>query len=286
MSIRTFTVALWVCVGVAWPLLGQEKEKKSSPKLRLAERAAYRPSPMPDLNPRPGEHPFAPAVRWAQQGLKHIEQIQDYSCILVKRERVNGKLQDYQYMYLKVRHRPFSVYIYFLHPKEVKGQEVIYVQGRNGGNILAHGTGIRALVGTVSLRPDSPLAMNGNRYPITEVGILNLTRRLLEVGMADMKHAEAQFQWFRGARVNNRRCICMEFVHPHPRPHFRFHIARIYVDEELNLPIRYESYTWPTSPGGKPLLLEEYTYTRLKLNNGFTDLDFDINNPNYNFRRR
>jgi hypothetical protein len=30
--------------------------------------------------------------------------------------------------------------------------------------------------------------------------------------------------------------------------------------------------------------MEEYTYMDIKLNNGFTDADFDDNNPNYGFR--
>jgi len=30
-------------------------------------------------------------------------------------------------------------------------------------------------------------------------------------------------------------------------------------------------------------LLEEYTYTDVKINNGFTDADFDENNPSYHF---
>ncbi len=277
---------LIVLLAALWPAWAQGQSGPSQP-VKVAERTEYRPGKIPDLTPRPGEHPFAPAVRWAQQGLQHLEQIRDYSCVLIKRERIGGKLQDYQYMYLKVRHRPFSVYMYFLAPKDVKGQEVIYVEGKNGGNLLAHGTGVRhTLFGTVSLKPTGMLAMNGNRYPITEVGILNLTRRLLEVGTMDMQRGEAQFQWFRGARVNNRRCVCMQFVHPKPRKYFRFHIARVFVDEELNVPIRYESYSWPTTSGGKPILLEEYTYTNLKLNNGFTDLDFDVNNPKYNFKKR
>ena len=30
--------------------------------------------------------------------------------------------------------------------------------------------------------------------------------------------------------------------------------------------------------------MEEYTYLNLKLNNGFTDADFDVKNPSYKFR--
>ena len=38
--------------------------------------------------------------------------------------------------------------------------------------------------------------------------------------------------------------------------------------------------------GGKPVLSEEYTYLNVKLNNGFTDADFDVRNPNYQFNRQ
>ena len=49
-------------------------------------------------------------------------------------------------------------------------------------------------------------------------------------------------------------------------------------DDELQIPIRYESYDWPQKEGGQPVLLEEYTYTDLKVNVGLTDKDFDPDN--------
>ena len=70
-----------------------------------------------------------------------------------------------------------------------------------------------------------------------------------------------------------------------PRREFRYHIARIFVDDELNLPVHYEAYDWPEKPGGEPILTERYTYLNLKLNNGFTDMDFDVRNPNYGFNK-
>jgi hypothetical protein len=76
----------------------------------------------------------------------------------------------------------------------------------------------------------------------------------------------------------------MQFVHPVPRREFRYHIVRLFVDDELGVPIRLESYGWPAQPGGEPPLKEEYTYMNLKLNNGFTDADFDVRNPQYGFR--
>ena len=47
--------------------------------------------------------------------------------------------------------------------------------------------------------------------------------------------------------------------------------------------IRYASWSWPTEPGGQPVLEEEYTYSDIKVNVGLTDLDFDPNNPDYSY---
>ena len=141
----------------------------------------------------PGEHPLMPALRWAQQGVESIRRIEDYSCTLVKRERIDGELRDYEWMYVKIRHRPFSIYTRFLKPKELEGREAIYVEGHNDGKIQAHTTGrLWKLIGTVSLSPTSPIAMKGNRYPITEMGMLNLTERLIEVGLQDCQYGECE----------------------------------------------------------------------------------------------
>ena len=256
------------------------------PAYQVADRseAAMSASAAPKLGPgQAGEHPLMPTLRWAYAGLGNVEKIQDYSATVAKHERIAGKVGDYEYMFIKVRHRPFSVYMYFLSPP--KGQEVIFVEGQNDGNMWAHTTGIKnSVFGTVSLKPDGPIAMRNQRYPLTELGILNLTRRLVEVGEQDVKYGECNVKFYEGAKINNRVCTCIEVIHPVPRRNFLYHLARIFVDKEYNLPIRYESYDWPKEKGGKPELIEEYTYLNLKFNNGFTDADFDIRNPNYKFR--
>ncbi len=125
--------------------------------------------------------------------------------------------------------------------------------------------------------------MQGQRYPLTELGISNLTRRLIEVGQHDMQYGECDVKNFENAKVNGRPCTVIEVIHPTPRRTFLFNKALIYIDNQLQLPIRYEAYDWPTEPGGKPVLLEEYTYMNLQVNPGLTDADFDVHNPNYNF---
>ena len=231
------------------------------------------------------QHPLMPAVTRARQSLEQIAHIQDYSATLVKRERIDGELLEHEYMFVKVRHQPFSVYLYFLAPAKFKGQECLWVEGKNNGNLMAHPNGLKArLIGTVSLRPDSMIAMQGNRYPVTQLGIKRLTERLIEVGQNDLRFGECQVKTLAGAKINNRDSTCYEVVHPTPRKEFLYHIARIFVDTELNIPVRFEAYDWPTQPGGEPPLIEEYTYLNVKLNNGFTDADFDPANPKYQFK--
>jgi len=234
----------------------------------------------------PNEHPLMPVLRWGQESLKIAEKIQDYSATMVKRERIDGKVNDPEYMFIKIRHKPLSVYMCFLKPDHLKGQEVIWVKGQNNGKLWGHGTGMRKVFGTVPLDPTGPVAMKGNRYPITEIGIENLVRRLIEEGEKDTQYGECEVKYFPGAKINGRTCTCIQVVHPVPRRNFQFHLARIFVDDEYNLPVRFEAHDWPSQPGGSPELIEEYTYVNIKMDNKFTDADFDIRNPDYGFKSR
>lgn len=229
------------------------------------------------------EHPLAPATRWARRWLANIDAVQDYSCTFAKRERLDGEMGGYTYMDCKIRHRPFSVYLLFTSPAKVKGQEVLYVDGRHDGQLRAHGVGLKSWIGTISLLPTAPRAMEGNRHPVTEIGIRNLTAGFIEITERDSVYGECEVKYIEGAKVNGRPCTVIQITHPVERREFDYHLARFFVDDELQVPIRYESYGWPQEPGGDPVLNEEYTYLKLKFNNGFTDADFDEENAEYDF---
>jgi hypothetical protein len=235
----------------------------------------------------PREASLAAAVRWAENSLADVRKIRDYACTLIKRERVGDRLLPPQTMYVKVRQDPYSVYVRYLAPQAMRDQEVIYVAGRNHGNLLAHSTGLRhRLMGTVALKPTSPLAMRGNRHPITEVGLALLVEKLAVLGRHDLSQESTALTRFeRNVPVDGRPCTMIEIRHPQPKPGVTYHVAKIYVDDQLVLPVRFEAYDWPESPGEEPPLLEEYTYEDLQLNNGFTDADFDVANPHYGFAR-
>lgn len=239
------------------------------------------------------QHPLDPALKVAYEGLEHLRKnVIDYSATMVKRERISGVLGEQEFMFLKMRSRkieagtivtPLSVYIKFLKPKNIEGREVIWVEGRNNGKLFAHEVpGIKNVI-RAKLDPNGFLAMRGNRYPISEAGVENLVDKLIEKGERDLKRDECEVQFFKGAKINGRVCTLLQVTHPIKREYFDFHIAQIFIDDELNVPVRYAAYTWPTSPGGKPALEEEYTYMDLKLNIGLTDEDFNPDNRAYKF---
>lgn len=240
-------------------------------------------------------HPLQPVLRWAVAGHERIRrEIRDYTCLMVKRERVDGELGEYQFIQAKVRHRrrgsssdrmvPFSVYLRFLAPSRLKNREVLYVEGQNNGRLIARKGGSRFPFVTTSVEPTSRLAMQGNRYPITEFGFENLVRRLIEVAQEEIAIEGSDVQYYKNAKVDGRECIGVAVRQTRKREDSRFYMARVYIDRRLQVPIHYEAYGWPEEEGEKPPLLEQYTYRDIKLNVGLRDRDFQRNNPKYGFR--
>jgi hypothetical protein len=224
-------------------------------------------------------HPLDPAIAFAKKSLAEMEDIRDYSARFIKRERIDGKLGDYEYARIKVRHEPFSVYMGFYKPDSVEGREAILINGKLFGHEPAYDR-----IGTFELDPNSALAMKGQRYPITDMGVKNLAMKLIERGEQQKQKGVACDVKIRdGARINGRPVTLIEVVATERRVGDEFRRVRVYIDPELHIPIRYEAHDWPATEGGELQLLEEYTYLDVKVNQGFTDRDFDINNREYSF---
>jgi len=225
-------------------------------------------------------HPLIPALKIAGESREALDQVGDYTAVFLKRELI-GKRYSSHTIDMKVRQEPFSVYLRFQQPHE--GREVIYVAGANQGNLLVHEEGIKSLAGTLALAPTSEEAMRENRYPITRIGLHNLLDTIVNQWQQELKYGETDVRYFPNAKLGNVACRVIETSHPQPRRQFRFHMTRLYLSKETNLPVRVEQYGWPPSPGAQAPLHEMYTYTNLRTNVGLTDRDFDPHNPAYRF---
>ena len=244
------------------------------------------------------KHALEPVLAIARESLGHIRsKVVDYRARMVKRERISGRLGDESEMFIKVmkpktdersagnpegqKPNGLHVYLRFESPASVKGREAIWIDGRNGNKMIAHETGFLNLLRT-ELAPDGTLAMIGNKYPITEIGLENLVSKLIEKGERDQKLGDCQVLLEAGHRVGDRECQLIQVTHPEKRDGYDFHVAQIFMDIERKIPLRYAAYLWPPS-GGEPPLEEEYTYLDLELNVGLTEEDFNPDNPEYAF---
>lgn len=242
-------------------------------------------------------HSLDPLLLIAQRGLEELRgTLRDYTATLERQERVDDQLLPAETITLKIRQartaeqnggEAIARGIYTRHeaPKSLQGQEAIYVEGENDGNIVAHTTGLLNLR-RFYLPPTGFLAMRGSRYPMTEAGFEVLIQRMIERGQRDREYGKCEVRVDRQATVNGRSCTMFEIVHPKQEGPYDFHIARIAIDDQLNLPIHYEAFIWPKEPGGRPELLERYTYTNIQINPGLPAETFSPDNPAYSYPKR
>jgi len=269
---RVWMLLLPLCLGAALASVG------------YAQNPAPQPTqPNPQAGPR---YTLDDGLKVVHKSLDVLGKIQDYSCTFIKRERVDGQLTDYSYIDMKLRHEPFSVYMYFQQPTSIRGQEALYVQGKNNNKLIGHTVGIQgALVGTLHLDPAGALAMRGNRYAITMCGMKKLLEKLVELSKTKVQARDCEVRFFTGASVDNRPCTVLKLTSPGRIEGFPLAHAMLYMDDEWHVPVRFECYEYPTRPrNAEPILVEEYTYTNVRFNQNFTDADFSDSNPKYKFK--
>jgi len=230
------------------------------------------------------ELPIARALREIAECQARYDGVTDYTCTFYKQERIAGRLNPVHIMAMKVRAKPQSIYLKFQQP--ARGREAIYVAGRHGGRVLAHDVGLnKLLAGTLQLEPTSARAMEDCRHPITDAGIGPLLETVAKRWSLELKPEDSIMAFRDDMQIGTAGCTMIESIHPERRPEFLHHKVRVFIDQELRLPIRFEAYDWPKHPGAEPELTEEYTYTNLKLNVGLADSDFDTGNSAYSFGR-
>ena len=170
----------------------------------------------------------------------------------------------------------------YLAPSRLKDRRVLYIAGENEGQVLVRKGGSMMKHLKISVDPFGKAAKRESKYPITHVGFDKFVDRLVQIAKDDIKRdptgENTRVSYFRNAKVGKRKCTRIHVEHPEQEQEMEFHIATLFVDDELNVPIRLVTFGWPKAEGEKPPLNEEYTYVDLKLNVGLTDDDFSESN--------
>lgn len=224
----------------------------------------------------------------AEQREKQVaNSIRDYTCLIVKRERIHGLLQEHRFIQAKVRgasqqseqRQPLAVHLRFLKPEEVAGREVIYVDGANNGEMVVKRGGTRFENVVTNVDPNSDLARTETLMHVSHLGfdgmLSEIVAHLHRDIAADPTGENTEVQISRDAKINDRPCTSVVIVHPTRAEGLTYHRAEFFIDNEYHLPVRAAAYDWPKSEDAAPELLAEFTYTQIKTNVGLSDADFN-----------
>lgn len=223
-----------------------------------------------------------PAQAATQEELLHLleraEQrysgVFDYTAILLRREVIGDTLRDRETILLKFQ-RPFKIYLKWLDGPG-KGREGLYVAGAHEDRFLVHEPrGFRSLF-TAALPPSHPRVLRESRHPVTDSGIGRLLEIVAENARRAIREGVLRLRDLGRGDVAGRPVHQVEGILPQD-PGAGYYGSRVLLsfDVENHLPIRVVVYDWSDR------IVEEYTYTEMRLNPGLTDRDFDPDNPDY-----
>ena len=223
---------------------------------------------------KPGANPLDEPLRLIGAARQAFRTVRDYSCTLVKQERLNGQLQPVNVMTMMVRNEPFSIYLRWYQPAANAGQEACYVVGRNDGKMRAHSArlaGSGRLRVTRSQRP----ARSQEQQSLDHRGGSGQPDGPLRRGWrAEYKFKKTQVR-IGEYEYNKRRCTRVETTRTERLPGTVYRSV-IYFDKQMQVPIRVEAYDWPRqggNPGGD--LIEVYNYVNLRFNVNIPDEVFN-----------
>ena len=143
-----------------------------------AWRRRFRP---PRLADSPADaSPMDEPLRLLAEAKSSFEKVTDYTCTLVKKERINGELTPENVIAMSVRTEPFGVDLRWLKPQGMSRPGSLSMWSANTTARCGCGSaGLLGAVGFISMDPADPRCQKTSRHAITEAGIGNLIERFI-----------------------------------------------------------------------------------------------------------
>jgi len=231
-------------------------------------------------------------IELLEDGSQRLAEVPYYTATFHKKERVNGQMYGPQVTSLKLRHKPFSVYMKW--SVGDKGREVLYRDGKNNGKMLVRIGGWKGrLLPALNLDPRGSTAMKKSRYPITNLGVGNLMEILVRTRRLDLERDCGYRAWMKDSQmVKDRDCYQFELEYENPSFSSVYRKTVQYIDKETSIPIFIKNYTWPQFVADVDMdrldestMIEFYYYENLNLHANLTTSDFERSNKAYHFNR-
>lgn len=204
---------------------------------------------------------------------KTYDSVVDYSCIVYKKEFVEGEYFERKNIFFKYKKNNF--YYMKWNEGDDRGMEAIFAGKKYNNKIRVHLGGAMKFV-DLDIDPLGDLAMDENRHSIFESDFGYIIKLLKKNYHIAQKLNINPFH-FIGKRAFDKKSVQLyEFVFPQNKGFYANKI-HLYICSKLNLPVKLVVYDWDQK------LVENYEFSDVKVNNGLNEYDFDVENPDYNF---
>lgn len=196
--------------------------------------------------------------------------ISDYTCTLIKQERINGRVGQEQHIDVKFLQEPFSVAMLWTQNAPISDR-LLYVEGENVENgvsmMLLKPKGLLSWVGTVKRDPEGEEVMSNTLRPVTLFGFRRGLVSLVEVYELAQSRDELETEYMGLREVNGRQTLMLRRTLP-PRDDYPAEVTDVYIDAELLVPVCIEAADWGDQ------FESRYIYTDIRTNVGLTPADF------------
>lgn len=279
------SIGLVVCTAMLCLLDQRKNGDKSEESTAIAEVQSSDENSQPERSPAIAAterlDPFADMRAALSVAKQKANELESYTAMMEMQEEVNGQLKPLSNIRFKLRRQPFSVYMRW----ESNGQEALFVDGQNAGRLLAKpANGLAAIKRLWRLDPESRMAKQGCRYPITASGLENLVNRVhdfysehddwttaVTCRASQTAEAESEFSIYE-----------MQFKSRTLSPVYS--TSRLSFEIHTGLLLRVQNYGWTEEP--TPRLLEHYVFRSVDPSAELGNEDFDEKNSEYEFVAR
>jgi hypothetical protein len=196
------------------------------------------------------------------------ERVMDYSCHYVIQSKATASSTDRIYE-LHARCKPAAAYIKLVEPKAIAGTEICFTAGKSA----VPTTRIKPANGTYATVPMADTQAKVGRRTPDQVGIGSILESIdnqiaTETRLSNPLGVVVQDFTYAGRAVTRYELTC-ERSHAY-RTAYR---TVVFIDKELKLPIRYETYDEPKR--GEADMIECISFVNLKTNVGHSSAVFE-----------
>jgi hypothetical protein len=216
---------------------------------------------------------------------RHLEQVKDYRCTLVKQELLPSGLSAEQELEVLFRQEPYSVVLHWVRNAGLANR-AIYVKGKwiddnasdpNERDLAMCQPGKLGafFLKSIKMPIHGPMAHETARRSIDEFGFGRTLDLLIKYCDAAKARSELKLEFQGEGRYEGRPVWILRRHLPYSKQSDTYpdRTAEIYIDKELHIPVAVYCYS---DDDQKPEnLLGKYEFRDIHFNVGLTDTDFD-----------